>query len=255
LKALHYQWAVPEGASKHHYWEQGPCILENHQQHSQEPTLPEYKTNKPSVESEKIKLEEKHSKGCKSLLYSYQEKKSKATNLEEVQHTLRKSPDSHTQRDLQKNTCSRTSSLGELRSWTKIGTAPWSMTTRVWSDVPDAILVSAHAASNCIGNMAISIAWMLSYKPEPDFQCVKNISSKYIHIAWLRSKMVEGLQPASNSKKISRTFAWPEAMQVISITCSWGKSLRTRNSTKRGTTPADITSSIGGLRSAQKETW
>ena len=45
--------------------------------------------------------------------------------------------------------CSRTSSLGELSSWTKIGTAPLAMTTPVCSDVPDATLVSAHAASNC----------------------------------------------------------------------------------------------------------
>ncbi|KAG9131943.1 hypothetical protein Leryth_023254, partial [Lithospermum erythrorhizon] len=37
-------------------------------------------------------------------------------------------------------TCSRTSSLEELRSLTKIGTAPWSMTALVLSDVPDAIL-------------------------------------------------------------------------------------------------------------------
>jgi hypothetical protein len=32
--------------------------------------------------------------------------------------------------------------------------------------------------------------------------------------------MVEDLQPANNGKKISRTFAGPEAMKVISITCS-----------------------------------
>jgi hypothetical protein len=45
--------------------------------------------------------------------------------------------------------CSRTSSLGELRSLTKMGTAPHSTTTLVFSDVPDAMLVSAQAASNC----------------------------------------------------------------------------------------------------------
>eukprot|EP00955_Chlamydomonas_euryale_P055336 356110-Chlamydomonas_euryale.AAC.3 len=49
------------------------------------------------------------------------------------------------------HTCSRTSSLGEDNSCTKIGTAPASMTTLVCSDVPDATLVSAHAASNCKG--------------------------------------------------------------------------------------------------------
>ena len=43
--------------------------------------------------------------------------------------------------------CSRTSSLGERRR-TKMGTAPLSMTTPVFSDVPDAMFVSAHAASN-----------------------------------------------------------------------------------------------------------
>lgn len=46
-------------------------------------------------------------------------------------------------------TCSRTSSLGERRSCTKIGTAPLPMTTRVCSEVPEAMLVSAHALSNC----------------------------------------------------------------------------------------------------------
>lgn len=45
--------------------------------------------------------------------------------------------------------CSRTSSLGLMSSRTKIGTAPFSITTRVWSLVPLAMLVSAHADSNC----------------------------------------------------------------------------------------------------------
>mmetsp|Transcript_857 Transcript_857/g.2028 ORF Transcript_857/g.2028 Transcript_857/m.2028 type:complete len:224 (+) Transcript_857:981-1652(+) len=75
--------------------------------------------------------------------------------------------------------CSRTSSLGERSSVTKMGTAPLSITTPVFSLVPEAMLVSAHAASNC----------------------------------------------------------------------SWGKSSRLRNSTKYGTTPALITSSMGGERS------
>lgn len=34
-------------------------------------------------------------------------------------------------------------------------------------------------------------------------------------------------------------------------TCNWGRSCLSRNSTNRGTTPALITSSIGGQRSAQ----
>mmetsp|Transcript_2162 Transcript_2162/g.6387 ORF Transcript_2162/g.6387 Transcript_2162/m.6387 type:complete len:248 (+) Transcript_2162:1009-1752(+) len=45
--------------------------------------------------------------------------------------------------------CSRTSSLGDSNNRQKMGTAPSSMTTRVCSDVPDAMFVSAHAASNC----------------------------------------------------------------------------------------------------------
>mmetsp|Transcript_11535 Transcript_11535/g.27666 ORF Transcript_11535/g.27666 Transcript_11535/m.27666 type:complete len:254 (-) Transcript_11535:129-890(-) len=45
--------------------------------------------------------------------------------------------------------CSRTSSLGELRSCTNMGTAPRSTQTCVCSEVPDAMLVNAHAASNC----------------------------------------------------------------------------------------------------------
>ena len=47
------------------------------------------------------------------------------------------------------HTCSLTSSLGELSSATKIGTALLSMTTLVCSDVPDATFVKAQAASNC----------------------------------------------------------------------------------------------------------
>ena len=46
-------------------------------------------------------------------------------------------------------TCSLTSSLGERRSCTKSGTAPLSITSRVLSEVPDATLVRAQAASNC----------------------------------------------------------------------------------------------------------
>ena len=62
-----------------------------------------------------------------------------------------------------------------------MGTAPLAMTTRVCSDVPEAMFVSAHAASNC----------------------------------------------------------------------SIGLSPHCRNCTKRGTTPAAITSSIGGERSIE----
>lgn len=44
--------------------------------------------------------------------------------------------------------CSRTSESGLRSSCTKMGTAPASITARVWSGVPDATFVSAHAASN-----------------------------------------------------------------------------------------------------------
>jgi len=77
--------------------------------------------------------------------------------------------------------CSRTSSFGLLSSCTKIGTAPLSITCAVWSAVPEAMFVRAHAASNCSCGFACAV----------------------------------------------------------------------RNSTKRGTTPDWITSSIGGLRSME----
>lgn len=47
--------------------------------------------------------------------------------------------------------CSLTSSLSEVNNLTKISTAPALITTLVCSEVPDAIFVSAHAASNCKG--------------------------------------------------------------------------------------------------------
>ena len=37
-----------------------------------------------------------------------------------------------------------------------MGTAPFSITMRVWSDVPDATFVKAHAASNCSSNAHVS---------------------------------------------------------------------------------------------------
>mmetsp|Transcript_10966 Transcript_10966/g.33395 ORF Transcript_10966/g.33395 Transcript_10966/m.33395 type:complete len:265 (+) Transcript_10966:1114-1908(+) len=78
--------------------------------------------------------------------------------------------------------CSRTSWFGDVSSSTKMGTAPLLMTTSVWSVVPEAMFVSAQAASNC--------------------------------------------------------------------RCEW--SLRRRNSTNLGTTPALITSWMGGWRSMLK---
>lgn len=49
-----------------------------------------------------------------------------------------------------KHTCSRTSKQGEAKSSINKGIAPLSIMTSVLSDVPDAILVSAQAASNYI---------------------------------------------------------------------------------------------------------
>ena len=43
---------------------------------------------------------------------------------------------------------SRTSSFGDVSSCTKMGTAPWAITTCACSDVPELMFVSAHAASN-----------------------------------------------------------------------------------------------------------
>lgn len=46
-------------------------------------------------------------------------------------------------------TCSWTSSKSELSISMKMGTAPAWITTRVWWDVPEAMFVKTHAASNC----------------------------------------------------------------------------------------------------------
>lgn len=46
-------------------------------------------------------------------------------------------------------TCSCTSSYSEFSSSMKMGTAPVSITTLVCKKVPEAMLVSAQAASNC----------------------------------------------------------------------------------------------------------
>lgn len=45
--------------------------------------------------------------------------------------------------------CSATLGDGDFSSITKSGTAPYFITTCVCSDVPEATLVNAHAASNC----------------------------------------------------------------------------------------------------------
>mmetsp|Transcript_5934 Transcript_5934/g.17654 ORF Transcript_5934/g.17654 Transcript_5934/m.17654 type:complete len:204 (-) Transcript_5934:193-804(-) len=50
--------------------------------------------------------------------------------------------------------CSRTSSLAESSSCTKMGTAPLEITSLVCSEVPEAMFVSAHAASNCSAGLS-----------------------------------------------------------------------------------------------------
>lgn len=82
-------------------------------------------------------------------------------------------------------TCSLTSSLPELKSCTKIGTAPWSMTTRVCSDVPDAILVKAHAASNCI------------HRNHQSHWCLETIQLKPKGTERKVNKMFQGIQLAT----------------------------------------------------------
>lgn len=54
----------------------------------------------------------------------------------------------------QRTACSRTSSFGLISRRTKMGTAPFSMTTRVWSLVPLAMLVNAQADSNCSAGLS-----------------------------------------------------------------------------------------------------
>lgn len=120
-------------------------------------------------------------------------------------------------------TCSRTSSLGELSSFTNIGTAPWSITTLVFSEVPDAMFVRAQAASNYTNNNS-------------NKQLINTTSFNYTPPDYLR------IQNQKNN------FQCSEKIQ----TWSWGKSSLTRNSTKRGTTPDWITSSIGGLCSTEQ---
>lgn len=55
----------------------------------------------------------------------------------------------HVTWSLVKCTCSWTSSKSELSISMKMGTAPAWITTRVWWDVPEAMFVKTHAASNC----------------------------------------------------------------------------------------------------------
>lgn len=54
-------------------------------------------------------------------------------------------------------TCPCTSSKSEQSISMKMGTAPAWMTTRVWWDVPEAMLVRTHAASNCRDRTSVTI--------------------------------------------------------------------------------------------------
>ena len=101
--------------SKPHCQVQDPGILGNHQQHFPMPKQPE---------------------SSKVIYDIYDKNNRRKLNMRNGLPSLI-------------HTCSRTSSLGELSSLTKIGTAPRSITTFVFSDVPDAMFVRAQAASNC----------------------------------------------------------------------------------------------------------
>jgi hypothetical protein len=95
----------------------------------------------------------------------------------------------------------------------------------VWSDVPEAIFVNAHAASNCI-------------KDKDKFQ---------LNTTTMHEMCIDQIR-----EDISRLIThWCQGMRLMS-TCSWGKSARRRKPTNWGTTSAAITSSIGGLRSARQ---
>lgn len=54
--------------------------------------------------------------------------------------------------------CSQTFSCGDMRSCRKTGTAPACTTLLVCADVPDAMLVRAHAVSNC--RITINYLWL-----------------------------------------------------------------------------------------------
>jgi len=73
-----------------------------------------------------------------------------------------------------------------------------------------------------------------------------------------RSLELYTIQPKSQSRADQNRFPEnapkpPRCFKPSGGTCNCGKSALTRNSTNRGTTPAAITSSIGGLRSAQQD--
>lgn len=128
-RAWHARLTVPAKEAKPHVQGQDRGIQESHQRHFPTPTQPVH----PREDRE----------GGKYMLHFT--KKCKLDSLEQILQKVLKiqsKPLDHLY------TCSRTSSLGEPRSLTNIGTAPCSITTLVFSDVPEAMLVRAQAASN-----------------------------------------------------------------------------------------------------------
>lgn len=150
-------------------------------------------------------------------------------------------------------TCSWTSSKSELSSSIKIGTAPASITVFVCMDVPDAMLVSAQAASNyrCAKNHRIkslrnSLYIYLALTPELVFE-------RYCHHYWYHSLF---FSPPSGTNftiinfKYYITYITRCSAVFAKLTCSVQFTLFFKNSTNLSTTPGVfITSSIGGLGS------
>lgn len=136
-----------------------------------------------------------------------------------------------------------------------MGTAPSSITTLVCSEVPEATLVSAQAASNCKANQQQAAA------------------SQHIHSGQCRHVLMNFLQQTGQQLPENRgtvyavcsctvsgvvlTECWRlvchAALQETSWcsqTCSCGISARLRKPTNWGMTFCLMTSSMGGLRSA-----
>lgn len=88
-----------------------------------------------------------------------------------------------------------------------MGTAPWSITTRVWSDVPDAMFVSAQAASNCTNNHPCHK--LLTRRPYPYF-CAIILQHNKFHIFLLAN-----LLPATGGSRFSRGTPRIEAPPLL----------------------------------------
>lgn len=77
-------------------------------------------------------------------------------------------------------TCSWTSSISDSKSLMNIGTAPASMTTLVWIDVPDAMLVKAHAASNYKTESHERLLFVMKKKRKKKYQVRQEIKTPMI---------------------------------------------------------------------------